>query len=85
VFTGLSIFAFIVTSQFAKLPRMFKAWLPYMLGGMVLLVAIELNEVVNCKRMMDAHAFPYHAAVEVVGLGLFGALAVLFLDWDAMR
>ena len=74
--------AFITTSQYAKLPSRFQTWLPYMLGGVVCLLGLLANEMVNCKRMMESYKFPYHILVEIVGLALFVALAILFLEWD---
>ena len=85
IFTSLGIFAFIISSQYAKLPSRFKSCLPYMLGGVVLLLGLLVNEIVNCERMMDSYKFPYHVLVEIVGLALFVALAILFLDWDRME
>jgi uncharacterized membrane protein len=41
------------------------------------------NETNNCEAMMRSHgAWPYHLAVEAVGLALFAAISVLLLKWE---
>lgn len=75
VFSGLVVLATVVFG-------VFKACIPYLVVGLMILFALVANEKYNCERMMRHKVLPYHAAIEIVGFVLFVALAVLFLRWE---
>jgi hypothetical protein len=82
VLSGLLVFAIIVFGNYEKLPALFRNCAPYLIAGLFLLFGLLVNETYNCERMMRFQAWPYHAAVEITGLALFVAIAVLFLKWE---
>lgn len=82
VFSGLVVLATLVFGNYDRLPSFFKACIPYLVVGLMILFALVANEKYNCERMMRHKVLPYHAAIEIVGFVLFVALAVLFLRWE---
>lgn len=81
--TGLAIFAWVVIGRWAILPAVVKSVMPWLLCGLVLLLALFINEDWNCRRMQEAHPFPYHAVIEVLGEAMFIALALMWLACEA--
>lgn len=85
VLSGLTVFSVVVVSNYDRLPLFFRANVPYLIAGILLLFGLVVNEARNCEAMMRFKALPYHLAVEVVGLALFATIAVLFLRWERRR
>lgn len=81
VITGLSIFAVIVLVNYNNLSPLFKAYMPFLIIGLFIIFLLFMNETYNCSRMMEHMVFPYHIAIEIVGLILFTTLAYLFSQW----
>ena len=79
IFTGLAIFASVVVLNHDILPRLLKRGLPFLLAGLLIIFGLFVNEHYNCERMMRYKEFPYHIAVEIMGLVLFTALAIMLL------
>jgi len=82
IFTGLAIFAWIVLGRWSVFPKSVKRAVPWLIGGLVLLLGLFVNEALNCHKMQSAHPFPYHAVIEVLGTVLFISLALMWLDWE---
>lgn len=82
VFSGLVVFAVVVFGNHDKLPPFFRAGVPYMVAGLLLLFGLVVNETYNCEAMMRYNALPYHLAVEAVGFALFATISVFFLKWE---
>lgn len=82
IFTGLSIFAWIVLGRWSVFPKSVKRAVPWLIGGLVLLLGLFINEAQNCQKMQTAHPFPYHAVIEVLGAVLFISLALVWLEWE---
>jgi hypothetical protein len=76
VATGLGVLAVVVV---AAAPPRLRASLPWLLAGLLVLLALFVNEAVNCEAMLAAANLPYHAAVELLGLALFAGLALALL------
>ena len=55
---------------------MIQSVMPWLLCGLVLFLALFVNEDWNCWRMQEAHTFPYHAV-------MFTALALMWLECAA--
>jgi len=81
--TGLSIFVWIVCGRWKYLPLYVQQSLIYIVPAVGFLLLLFVNEAVNCKKMQGIYVFPYHAAIEVVGLVLFTWLAYLWLLWES--
>ena len=84
IFTGLSIFAFIIFGSIDKLSPQFQNSLPLFISGLLLLFILFVNENINCDKMLKYHKFPYHAIIEVLGLIMFVALSKQFLNWEKL-
>jgi hypothetical protein len=82
IITNLSILAFIIFSSYNKLPKFFKQAIPYLVVGLIILFALEINEAYNCEKMLEYKQLPYHSLVEIVGLLLFTSLTYLFFKWE---
>lgn len=85
VFSGLLVFSVVVFGNYDKLPPFFRAVVPYLIAGLLLLFGLVVNETHNCDAMMRYGAWPYHLAVEAVGFALFATIALLFLKWERRR
>ncbi len=81
--SGLGVFAAVVLSQWASLPKYLKAQLPTLLLGVGGLLLLFANEAINCQRMLEWWPLPYHAAIEATGCWLFYRLATAARRWDA--
>lgn len=84
--SGLAVFVWIVCGRWQYLPRHVRRALVYVVPAVGVLLALFVNEAVNCKKMLDAYAsFPYHALIEIVGLVLFASISYLWLRWEKME
>lgn len=62
-----------------KLPDVVKRLLPILLMLFVVIIALFFNEKYNCDAMMTAYQFPYHIAIEIMGLIISSLFAYIFL------
>jgi hypothetical protein len=56
-----------------------KQLLPILLILFVVIIALFFNEKYNCDAMMKALPFPYHTAVETMGLIISALFAYIFI------
>jgi hypothetical protein len=82
--TGLAIFAWVVIGHWSYYPTFVKNTVVWLLLGVVILMALFVNEWKNCDRMQKWRVLPYHALIEVLGLVLFSVLALLLLKWERL-
>lgn len=82
--SGLAVFVWIVCGRWRYLPRHVRRALLFVVPAIGMLLAMFVNEAVNCKKMLDVSAaFPYHALIEIVGLMLFASISYLWLMWES--
>ena len=62
-----------------KLPIVVSRLLPILIMLFVVVIALLFNERYNCDAMMNAYVFPYHIAVEIMGLIISSLFAYIFL------
>jgi hypothetical protein len=62
-----------------KLPIIVKQLLPILLILFGVVIILFFNEKYNCQAMMDAYPFPYHTAIEIVGLIISALFAYIFI------
>jgi hypothetical protein len=62
-----------------KLPAIVKQLLPILLILFGVVIILFFNEKYNCQAMMDTYPFPYHTAIEIVGLIISALFAYIFI------
>jgi hypothetical protein len=62
-----------------KLPIVVSRLLPILIMLFAVVIALLFNERYNCDAMMNAYVFPYHIAVEIMGLIISSLFAYIFL------
>ena len=62
-----------------RLPDVVKRLLPILLMLFAVIIALFFNEKYNCDAMMTAYQFPYHIAIEIMGLIISSLFAYIFL------
>ena len=62
-----------------KLPIIVRQLLPILLILFGVVIILFFNEKYNCQAMMDAYPFPYHTAIEIVGLIISALFAYIFI------
>jgi len=62
-----------------KLPIIVKRLLPILIMLFAIMIALFFNEKYNCEAMMNIYVFPYHIAVEIMGLIISSLFAYIFL------
>lgn len=62
-----------------KLPDVVKRLLPILIMLFAVIIALFFNEKYNCDAMMTAYQFPYHIAIEIIGLIISSLFAYIFL------
>jgi hypothetical protein len=62
-----------------RLPDVVKRLLPILLMLFAVIIALFFNEKYNCDAMMSAYQFPYHIAIEIMGLIISSLFAYMFL------
>jgi hypothetical protein len=62
-----------------RLPDVVKRLLPILLMLFAVIIALFFNEKYNCDAMMSAYQFPYHIAIEIMGLIISSLFAYIFL------
>jgi hypothetical protein len=82
VVSGLQLLTVVMICFYGMLPDFVKTAIPWLVAGVGILILMIYNEEKNCDKMLKWASLPYHAIVEIIGLGLFVALAYLFTSWD---
>jgi hypothetical protein len=62
-----------------KLPRVVNRLLPILVILFAIIIALIFNEKYNCEAMMNTYVFPYHIAVEILGLIISYLIAYIFI------
>ncbi len=62
-----------------KLSAIVRQLLPILLILFGVVIILFFNEKYNCQAMMDAYPFPYHTAIEIVGLIISALFAYIFI------
>ena len=62
-----------------RLPDVVKRLLPILIMLFAVIIALFFNEKYNCDAMMTAYQFPYHIAIEIMGLIISSLFAYIFL------
>jgi len=62
-----------------KLPAIVRQLLPILLILFGVVIILFFNEKYNCQAMMNAYPFPYHTAIEIVGLIISALFAYIFI------
>jgi len=82
IFTGLSLPVVIVLSYYNFYPKYIKNAIPYLIGLLIIIGIVLINEKINCENMMKYAKLPYHAIIEIIGLILFTLLSYVFLQTE---
>jgi len=79
--SGINIWVIVLITGLwnVKLPMNVKQLLPILLILFVVIIALFFNEKYNCDTMMKALLFPYHTAVETMGLIISALFAYIFI------
>jgi len=79
VSTQILLFATITLYFLRWLPANVKQWIPWLMGAMILVIILEINEQVNCTSLMQwAPWFPWHIFIELAGLTAIIIIANMF-------
>jgi hypothetical protein len=82
IFTGLSLPVVIVISYYNLYPKYIKNAIPYLIGLLIIVGMVLINEKINCENMMKYAKLPYHAIIEIIGMILFTLLSYVFLQTE---
>jgi len=79
--SGINIWVVVLITGLwnVKLPAIVKQLLPILLILFGVVILLFFNEKYNCQTMMDAYPFPYHTAIEIVGLVISALFAYIFI------
>jgi hypothetical protein len=79
--SGINIWVVVLITGLwnVKLPIIVKQLLPILLILFGVVIILFFNEKYNCQAMMDAYPFPYHTAIEIVGLIISALFAYIFI------
>jgi len=79
--SGINIWVIVLISGLwnVKLPTVVKRLLPILLMLFVVIIALFFNEKYNCDAMMNTYVFPYHIAIEILGLIISTLFAYIFI------
>jgi hypothetical protein len=79
--SGINIWIIVLITGLwnVKLPTIVKRLLPILIMLFAVVIALLFNERYNCDAMMNAYVFPYHIAVEILGLIISSLFAYIFL------
>jgi hypothetical protein len=79
--SGINIWVVVLISGLwnFNLPINVKRLLPILLILFIIIIALFFNEKYNCDAMMNAYTFPYHTAIETMGLIISALFAYIFL------
>lgn len=82
IITGLSLPIVIAISYYKLFPKNIKRAIPYLIGLLIIIGIVLINEKINCLNMMKYAKLPYHAIIEIIGLILFTLLSYVFLQTE---
>jgi hypothetical protein len=82
IITALSLPVVIAISYYNLFPKYIKKAIPYLIGLLIIVGIVLINEKINCENMMKYAKLPYHAIIEIIGLILFITLANVFLQTE---
>jgi len=85
VLTGLSVLTTVVLSHFHCIPKSILNRFTKLVCGTAVLFLMFVNELFNCESMLKTALLPYHAVIEIWGLGLFIYLGDTFLEWERIK
>ena len=79
--SGINIWVVVLITGLwnVKLPAIVKQLLPILLILFGVVILLFFNEKYNCQTMMEAYPFPYHTAIEIVGLIISALFAYIFI------
>ena len=79
--SGINIWVIVLITGLwnVKLPMNVKQLLPILLILFVVIIALFFNEKYNCDTMMKAYPFPYHTAIETMGLIISALFAYILI------
>lgn len=79
--SGINIWVIVLITGLwnVKLPINVKRLLPILLILLVIIIVLFFNEKYNCDAMMNAYPFPYHTAIETMGLIISALFAYIFI------
>ena len=79
--SGINIWVVVLITGLwnVKLPAIVKQLLPILLILFGVVILLFFNEKYNCQAMMEAYPFPYHTAIEIVGLIISSLFAYIFI------
>lgn len=80
ILTGLSLPVVIAISYYNLYPKYIKKAIPYLIGLLIIVGIVLINEKINCENMMKYAKLPYHAIIEIIGMVLFTLLSYVFLQ-----
>ena len=83
--TGLSVLAVISLSHLPYMPRWVGLRFVKLSVGVVVLMILFFNEMLNCVKMIEFAALPYHVIIELWGMFLFLYMGSTFIEWDAFN
>ena len=79
--SGINIWVIVLITGLwnVNLPINVKRLLPILLILFVVIIVLFFNEKYNCDAMMNAYPFPYHTAIETMGLIISALFAYIFI------
>ena len=79
--SGINIWVIVLITGLwnINLPINVKRLLPILLILLVIIIVLFFNEKYNCDTMMNAYPFPYHTAIETMGLIISALFAYIFI------
>jgi hypothetical protein len=79
--SGINIWVIVLITGLwnVKMPLVVSRLLPILIMLFAVVIALIFNERYNCEAMMKAYVFPYHIAIEIIGLIISSLFAYIFL------
>ena len=68
IFTALTLPLVIAISYYNLYSKNIKKAIPYLIGLLIIIGIVLINEKINCLNMMKYAKLPYHAITEIIGL-----------------
>jgi len=79
--SGINIWVIVLITGLwnVNLPTVVKRLLPILLILFAVIIVLFFNEKYNCNAMMNMYVFPYHIAIEILGLIISSLFAYIFI------
>jgi hypothetical protein len=79
--SGINIWVIVLITGLwnVRMPMVVSRLLPILLMLFVVIIVLFFNEKYNCKTMMETYVFPYHIAIEIMGLIISSLFAYIFI------